>query len=257
MASGSALSGRVALVTGGSRGIGAAVARKLAAEDMRVVVVGRDRKALERLAASIGATPIIADVTAPGAAETILAGAHATVGDVDVLVANAGIEASLKLADTTDAVWEQVMATNVTAVFRMCRAVIPGMIKRKFGRVVVVASNAGLSGYPYCSAYCASKHAVIGLVRAIAAEIALSPVTINAVCPGFVATAMSERAVERLSSKTGRTVAAAREMLEKTSPQQRLVEPQEVAHLIASLLPPEARGVHGQAIAIDGGRTGG
>jgi len=257
MFSGSGLEGRVALVTGGSRGIGAAVARKLVNLGMRVVVVGRDAQALETFAGSIGAMPIIADVTEVGAAETILAGVNATLGGVDVLVCNAGVEASLKLVDTTDTVWDEVMATNVTAVFRMARAAIPKMIAKGFGRVVVIASNAGLQGYAYCSAYCASKHAAVGLVRAIAAEIALTPVTINAVCPGFVATSMSERAVERLSSKTGRTAAAAREMLEKMSPQQRLIDPEEVAHLVASLLPPEARGVHGQAIALDGGKTGG
>ena len=251
------LAGRVALVTGASRGIGAAIASRLAADGMRVAVVGRNAGALEGLAASIGAVPIIADVTGVGAAETILAGVRATLGDVDVVVPNAGVDASLKLADTSDQVWDEVMATNVTAVFRLCRAVLPGMIARGYGRIVVVASNAGLSGYPYCSAYCASKHAAVGLVRAIAAEIARTPVTINAVCPGFVATSMSQRAVDRIASLTGRDANTAREMLERMSPQNRLVDPDEVAHLVSSLLPHSARGIHGQAIAIDGGQTGG
>jgi 3-hydroxybutyrate dehydrogenase len=248
---------RVALVTGASRGIGAAIARKLAGDGMRVAIVGRDRAALTAVADQIDAIPIISDVTAKGASEAILAGARAMLGEVDVVVANAGIEASFKLGDTTDAVWDELLSTNVTSVFRLCRAAIPAMVKRGSGRVVVVASNAGLLGYPYCSAYCASKHAVVGLVRAIAAEIARTPVTINAVCPGFVGTAMTERSAERLAERLGKKLDEAREILASTSPQRRLIAPEEVAHVVASLLAPEARGVHGQTISVDGGKTGG
>jgi 3-hydroxybutyrate dehydrogenase len=251
----STLAGRVAIVTGASRGIGAAVARKLAAEGLRVAVVARSREPLEDLARTIGAFPIVADVTERGAAESILAAARKELGEVDVLVPNAGIEASHKLEATTDEVWDAVLSTNTTAVFRLCRAVIPSMITRGYGRVVVVASNAGLRGYAYCAAYCASKHAVVGLVRAIAAEIARTPVTINAVCPGFVDTPMVARSVARISQTTGRDAGEARAALARTSPQIRLFDPDEVAHLVASLLPHEARGVHGQALALDGGAT--
>jgi NAD(P)-dependent dehydrogenase (short-subunit alcohol dehydrogenase family) len=130
------------------------------------------------------------------------------------------------------------------------------MVARGYGRVVVIASAAGLAGFPYTSAYCASKHAVVGLVRAIAAEIATSAVTINAVCPGFVDTSMAERATRRIAETTGRGVEKARTALERMSPQKRLFEVDEVAHVVASLLPEQARGIHGQAIAIDGGATG-
>lgn len=250
------LSGRVALVTGGSRGIGAAIARKLSKLGMRVAIVGRARPQLEAVANEIGAVPIVSNVAERGSAEAILAGVRSTLGEVDVLIPNAGIDASYKLSDTTDAVWDDIMATNVTAVFTLCRAAIPGMIARGRGRVVVVASTAGLAGYPYTSAYCASKHAVVGLVRSIAAEIARSQVTINAVCPGFVDTEMVERSVDRISDKTGITANDARKALERLSPQQRLITPDEVAHAVAMLLPDEARAIHGQAIVVNGGSHG-
>ncbi len=252
----SALTGRVALVTGGSRGIGAAIATRLSSLGMRVAIVGRSRTQLEKVASQIGAVPILSNVAERGAAEAILAGVKSTLGDVDVLVPNAGVDASYKLADTTDAVWDELMATNVTSVFTLCRAAIPGMIARGRGRVVAIASTAGVAGYPYTSAYCASKHAVVGLVRAIAAEIARSPVTINAVCPGFVDTGMSDRSIERISNKTGTTREGARAALERMSPQNRLITPEEVAHVVASLLPDEARGIHGQTIIVNGGSAG-
>lgn len=247
------LSGRVALVTGGSRGIGAAVAKKLASLGMRVAIVGRSRSQLESVANEIGAVPILSNVAEAGSAEAILAGVRATLGEVDVVVPNAGIDASYKLADTTDEIWDEIIATNVTAVFRLCRAAIPGMIARGRGRVVVIASTAGLAGYPYTSAYCASKHAAVGLVRSIAAEIARSPVTINAICPGFVETDMSTRAIERIADKTGVAKDAAKNTLARMSPQGRLIAPEEIAHAVAALLPDEARGIHGQSIVVNGG----
>ena len=248
-----ALAGRVAVVTGASRGIGAAIARRLAGDGLKVALVARSRDAIDTLAKELGGIAVAADVTAKGASESILREVESRLGPPEVLVPNAGIEASYKLAATSDEAWETVMATNATAVFRLCRAAIPGMVMRGFGRVVVVASTAGLVGYAYTSAYCASKHAVIGLVRAIALEIATSDVTINAVCPGFVDTPMTERSVARIVEKTGRDAEDAKKALARTSPQQRLFAPEEIAHAVSSLLAPEARGIHGQAIAISGG----
>lgn len=250
------LTGKVAVVTGGSRGIGAAVARRLSREGMRVAVVGRDEAALAAVAAEIGGEAIVADVTERGSAEHVLTQARQRLGEIDVVVPNAGIDAPHKLADTTDEIWERVMAVNTTAVFTLCRAALPAMVARGTGRVVVVASTAGLAGYAYSAAYCASKHAVIGLVRALAAEIARSRVTINAVCPGFVATSMAERSIANIAQKTRGDAVAARQALERMSPQNRLIEPDEVAHAVAALLPDHARGIHGQAITINGGSHG-
>jgi NAD(P)-dependent dehydrogenase (short-subunit alcohol dehydrogenase family) len=248
-----ALAGRVAIVTGASRGIGVAIARRLAREGLKVALVARTGAAIESLARELGGIAVTADVTAKGASEAILQEVESRLGQPSVLVPNAGIEASHKLAATSDEAWDAVMATNATAVFRLCRAAIPGMVGRGYGRVVVVASTAALVGYAYTAAYCASKHAVVGLVKAIAMEIATSDVTINAVCPGFVDTPMTDRSVARIVDKTGRDATAAKEALANTSPQHRLFAPEEIAHLVASLLAPEARGIHGQAIAISGG----
>jgi len=246
-----------AIVTGASRGIGEAIARRLAKDGVRVACVARTAEAVQSLAREIGGVAIAADVTAKGAAESILAQAEAALGPIDLVVPNAGVEASFKVTDTTDETWDAVMAVNATAVFRLVRAALPSMIERGPGRIVVVASNAGLRGYAYTSAYCASKHAVVGLVRAVAAEIARTQVTINAVCPGFVETSMSDRSIARIQQKTGRDAAAARAALEKISPQQRILSPEEVAHVVASLIHDDARGIHGQTIAIDGGQTNG
>jgi 3-hydroxybutyrate dehydrogenase len=248
-----ALAGRVAIVTGASRGIGAAIARRLAKEGLKVALVARTREAIESLARELGGIAVMADVTAKGASEAILQEVESRLGPPSVLIPNAGIEASYKLSATSDEAWEAVMATNATAVFRLCRAALPAMIGRGYGRVIVVASTAALVGYAYTSAYCASKHAVVGLVKAIAMEIATTDVTINAICPGFVDTPMTDRSVARIVDKTGRDAAAAKEALAQTSPQRRLFAPEEIAHLVASLLAPEARGIHGQAIAISGG----
>jgi NAD(P)-dependent dehydrogenase (short-subunit alcohol dehydrogenase family) len=250
------LEGRVAVVTGASRGIGATVARRLARDGARVAVVARSEAELVRLADEIGGLAIVADVTAAGASEHILREASA-LGDVDIVVPNAGVEASHRVDAITDAIWDDTLALNATAVFRLLRAALPPMVARGRGRVVVVASNAGLAGYAYTAAYCAAKHAVVGLVRALAVEIAKSGVTINAVCPGFVETEMADRAIARIVEKTGRDAATARAALAALSPQKRLIAPQEVAHVVASLCADEARGVHGQAIAIDGGQTNG
>jgi len=243
------LAGRLALVTGGGRGIGAAIARTLAGAGARVVVCGRSRPDLEAIAREIGGVAITLDLMDRAATDQILA----SVGHVDVLVNNAGAAESASLEKTTDALWDRIMELDATAPFRVARALVPGMIKAGWGRVINIASNAGVSGYGYTAAYCAAKHAMVGMTRALAVDLARTGVTINALCPGWVETQMVEEAVTRIASKTGRTLEEARASLASMTPQKRMIEPAEVAHAALMLCAHEARGIHGQTIVIDGG----
>lgn len=251
------LQGRTALVTGGGRGIGRAVAERLAREGARVVVAGRTEAELEEVAGLLegGGVALRLDVGDRADVARALPLLREKVGHVDILVNNAGVAESAAYHATPDEMWDRMLAVNVTGAFALCRALIPPMVERGYGRVVNVASNAGLTGYAYSTAYCASKHAMVGMTRAIALEIARSEVTINCVCPGWVETRMTEETLARIEAKTGRPRAEAKRTLEAMSPQRRLVQPEEVAAVVAMLVSPEARSVHGQAIPIDGGQV--
>lgn len=242
------------MVTGGGRGIGEAIARRLAADGFRVVVCGRTEAPLAKLAKEIDGVAMVVDLMDRPATDAFLERLEAEVGLVHVLVNNAGMAESAPLHKMDDGMWDRLMELNATASFRLTRALVPAMIKAGYGRVINIASNAGVSGYAYTAAYCASKHAMVGFTRGLAMDLAKTPVTINAVCPGWVDTDMVATAVERIAGKTGREESEARASLAAMTPQGRIIAPEEVAHLVASLCPDEARGIHGQTLVLDGGQ---
>ncbi len=248
------LSGRHALITGGGRGIGAAVADALAGLGADLTLVGRDAAVLEAKAAGIpgvSVTAIVGDVND----EESMAAAFERAGPVSILINNAGIAESAPFARIDDGHWERTIATNLTGTFRCTRIAYPAMAKAGWGRIVNIASTAGLKGYAYTVAYCASKHGVVGLTRALAMEAARTGVTVNAVCPSFTDTDMATRAIANIVAKTGRGEDEALKELASINPQGRLVLPEEVAETVAWLCLPSSAAITGQAIAIAGGEV--
>ena len=239
-----------AVVTGGGSGIGDAIAKRLLADGVRVTLMGRSLQRLQGQQAALGDVAIQAcDV----GDEDSVTDAFAAVGDVDILVNNAGQVETAPLARTSLELWQRLLNVNLTGTFLCSRAVLPGMVARGQGRIVNVASTAALKGYAYVAAYCAAKHGVLGLTRALAVEVAARGVTVNAVCPGYTETDIVAAAVENIVAKTGRTPEQARAELAKANPQGRLIQPEEVADAVAWIVASSA--VNGQAIAICGGET--
>ena len=247
------LHGKHAIVTGASRGIGLAIARTLAAQGARVTLMARDEDALAAAAGAIGAAagwqPL--DVADPAS----VAAAFARAGAADILVNNAGQAASAPFGRTDDALWQRMLDVNLTGVYRCIGAALPAMLDAGWGRIVNVASTAGLTGYRYVAAYCAAKHGLVGLTRALALEVAAQGVTVNAVCPGFTDTDIVRDAIANIVRMTGRTADEARAELAAGNPQGRLVRPDEVAHAVAWLCMPDAAALNGQAIAVAGGEV--
>lgn len=252
-----ALHGRHALVTGAGRGIGAAIAARLTAEGARVTLLARSVGEVQSTAAALGslAQSVSADVADAAGVARAFAQAAEAFGPIDVLINNAGRAQSAPLHRTTDELWHGMLAVNLTGTYHGIRYVLPGMIERKYGRIVNVASTAGVRGYPYVAAYCAAKHGVIGLTRAVALEVAQCNITVNAVCPGYTETGLVEETIANIQRVTGRSAEAARAALTKTNPQNRLIQPAEVAATVAWLCLPGSESVTGQSIAVAGGEV--
>jgi NAD(P)-dependent dehydrogenase (short-subunit alcohol dehydrogenase family) len=252
-----ALSGKHALVTGAGRGIGAAIAQALADHGARVTLVGRDLGTLESTATRIGAetTCVAADVRDSEQVSAAFQEARKSSGEVDILVNNAGEADSAPLRDTDGELWERMLGVNLTGTYHCVREALPSMLRRSSGRIVNIASTAGLTGYAYCTAYCAAKHGVVGLTRALALEVATKGVTVNAVCPGFTDTDLLRSAVTRIQAKTGHSEREAIDSLLARNPQHRLVTPVEVANAVLWLCLPGSDAVNGQSIAVAGGEV--
>jgi NAD(P)-dependent dehydrogenase (short-subunit alcohol dehydrogenase family) len=244
---------RTAVVTGAGRGIGRAIAQRLSDAGLRVVLTSRSEDELEQTAASCAGETLVVptDITNEDGVNRVFTEAERSWGPVAILVANAGAADSARLEKTTDAQWQRMLDLNLTAPFRCMRRAVPGMRAAGYGRIVVVASTAARIGEPYISAYTASKHGVLGLVRSAAAELAATGVTVNAVCPGYVDTPMTDASIEGIVAKTGRTAQEARLILERKQPIGRLISPEEVAATVWFCI--ESAAISGQAVNVDGG----
>jgi NAD(P)-dependent dehydrogenase (short-subunit alcohol dehydrogenase family) len=255
MAAESPLAGRHALITGGGTGIGAAAAEYLNAAGAQLSLLGRRLEPLQAVAESHGGAAIQCDVTDPDRIRAAFDEARAANGPIDLLVVNAGIAESAPFHKMTRDAWNRIIATNLTAAFDCAREAVSDLLKSDNGRLVFVASVASLRGVPYAAHYAASKHGLLGLMRSLAAEYAKTNLTVNAVCPGYVDTPMTDQSVARVSQITGRSEGDARSAITNMNASGRLVDPQAIANIIAMLCLPLSRDINGATITIDGGTS--
>ncbi|HVM23004.1 MAG TPA: SDR family oxidoreductase [Sphingomicrobium sp.] len=252
---GNRLEGRHALITGGGTGIGAAAARQLHAEGANLSLLGRRMEPLEAVRHELGGQAIQCDVTDPERIRTAYEEARSTNGPIDLLIVNAGIAESAPFHKMTREGWDRIIATNLTAAFDCAQAAIGDLLKSDNGRIVFVASVASLRGVPYAAHYAASKHGLLGLMRSLAAEYAKTNLTVNAVCPGYVDTPMTDQSVARVSQITGRSEDEARGAITNMNASGRLVDPEAIGNVIAMLCLPLSRDINGAAITLDGGTS--
>jgi NAD(P)-dependent dehydrogenase (short-subunit alcohol dehydrogenase family) len=252
------LQGRHAVVTGAARGIGAAITRVLAGDGAGVTLLGRRRDILQRLADDLPGGPhgvVVADVSDAPQVQAAFEQARAARGAIAILVNNAGQAESAPFAKTSLELWQRMLAVNLTGSFLCAQAALPDMLLAGRGRIVNIASTAGCKGYAYVCAYAAAKHGVIGLTRSLALEVAPKGVTVNAVCPGYTETDILRDSIANVVAKTGRSVEAARAQFAAGNPQQRIVQPEEVADAVRWLCGDAAAAINGQSISVCGGEV--
>ena len=250
--------GKTVLVTGAARGIDKAIALAFAAERNRLVITGRTAVAIEKIAAEIRASgaEVLAspcDVTDKPQVTDLRHRIEKHFGTVQILVNNVGIAPAARFLDMSDNLWDEVMRVNVSAAYNCCKTFLPAMIDARWGRIINIASTVARIAYPGISAYATSKHAILGLTRALAMETARLGVTVNAVCPGYVNTELTRENARRLAAKRGESVDQALALMAASCPQRRLIEPEEVAYVTLALASDRAVGITGQAIQVDGG----
>lgn len=255
MSAESPLAGSHALITGGGTGIGAAAAEHLGRAGATLSLLGRRLEPLQAVADGLGGSAIQCDVTDPKQIRASFERARAKNGAIDLLVVNAGIAESAPFQKMTRDSWDRIISTNLTAAFDCAREAVGDLLKSGNGRLVFVASVASLRGVPYAAHYAASKHGLLGLMRSLAAEYAKTSLTVNAVCPGYVDTPMTDLSVARVSQITGRSEGDARSAITNMNASGRLVDPQAIANIIAMLCLPLSRDINGAAITIDGGTS--
>ncbi len=252
------LQGRHALVTGGGKGIGLAIAQALLGEGATVTLAGRSEATLKEAVASLANTKVqyvVMDVSDTESVQTAFQLSQGRDGRIDILINNAGQASSASFLKTDARLWQSMLDVNLSGSFICMQQALPAMLEAGWGRIVNVVSTAGLKGYAYVSAYCAAKHGVIGLTRAVALEVAAKGVTVNAVCPGYTETDIVKEAVANIVAKTGRTEDQAKAELAAGNPQKRLVQPQEVADAVLWLCMDGASAMNGQSIAVAGGEV--
>ena len=249
---------KIVLVTGASGGLGRALAGAFARQGNRIAITGRSKEKLEALAQEIsreGGEVMVwrSDITQMDQIDSMEASVRRQLGTVQILINNAGIAPAASFLEMTDEFWEEVLKTNLTGTYHCCKAFLPGMIYSGWGRIINIASTTGKVAYSHTAAYTASKHAVLGLTRALALETAKLGVTVNAICPGYLDTDLTYRNAQVMATKTGKSVEAVLSLFRKSSPQNRLIAPEEVAEMALLIASDRAAGMTGQAINVDGG----